>query len=320
MKWYEITVFTTDEGTDEVCSVLEDAGLEGFTIEESRETAAAVLEQSVPFWDFADMENIGTEHPCVRTYLEKKRSSLAVIEKAKAAVEDLKKKDAGGRLGPLELTVSERDDEDWANNWKQYYKPIEIGSRLLVLPSWEDEPETERTVLRLDPGMAFGSGSHQTTKMCLSFLDETVRKGDRVLDLGCGSGILSIAAILLGADSAVAVDVDPAVEHVARSNADLNGIPEGQYSILVGNVVADSVLRNRLGGPYDIVVANIVADVIIGLAPYAIDFCREGSVFIVSGIIDERMEEVRNALRSGGFIIRREEKMDDWNAICTFAP
>ena len=319
MKWYEITVFTTDAGLDPVCAVLMEAGLSGFTIEESREKAAEVLLDSVPYWDFADMEKIGTDHPCVKTYLEVKDESRELLKKAEDALEGLKKKDIGFDISPLTMSVTERDDEDWANNWKQYYKPLDIGEKLLVLPSWEEEPEgNNRTVLRLDPGMAFGSGTHHTTRMCLEFLEETVKNGDHLIDLGCGSGILSIAGLLLGAEDAVAVDIDPVAEHIAMENAEMNGITEENYRILIGDVVNDLHLKQTIAGQYDIVVANIVADVIIRLSPIAANLCKKGAPYIVSGIIDERVDEVKQAVLSAGFEIRKTNSQEGWNAILAY--
>lgn len=315
MKWYEIAVLTTDAGTEPVCGALTGAGLEGFSIEESRETAAAFLRESALYWDFADMDKIGADTPCVKTYLAALPENEGRLEAARAAIERLKGLDVGFDLGPLSVSVTVRDDEDWANNWKQYYKPLEIGERLLVLPSWEPRPETARTVLLLDPGLAFGTGAHHTTRMCLEFLEPAVRGGDTVLDLGCGSGILSIAARLLGAREAVAVDIDPIAEHIARENAQMNGIGEAGYRIEIGDVLTDAALRGRIAGQYDVVVANIVADVIIRLAPFAFPCCRPGAPFIVSGIIDERGDEVAAALQRAGFAVEESREAGGWIAM-----
>lgn len=320
MKWYEIAVYTTDEGTELVCGALTGAGLEGFSIEESRETAAAFLQEGALYWDFADMDRIGTDTPCVKTYLAALPENEPYLEAARAAVERLRTLQTGVPLGPLSVCVTVRDDEDWENNWKQYYKPLEIGRRLLVVPSWEEQPETARTVLRLDPGLAFGTGAHHTTRMCLEYLEETVRAGDAVLDLGCGSGILSIAARLLGAREAVAVDIDPIAEHIARENAAMNGIGEAGYRIEIGDVLTDMALRGRIARQYDVVVANIVADVIIRLAPFAFACCKPGAPFIVSGVIDEREDEVAGALRQAGFADARVRRAEGWVAMCVRRP
>ena len=320
MKWYEITVYTTDPGTDAVCDALSDAGFDGFTIEESREKAASFLNESALYWDFADFDKIGAEHPCVRTYVEAVHGNEPRLTAAKEAVERMKRRTYPFDVGPLELSVTLRDDEDWANSWKKNYRPMKIGDRLLVLPSWEEAEPGGRIVLKLDPGMAFGTGSHQTTHMCLEMIEKRVKEGDCVLDLGCGSGILSIAAVLLGANTAKAVDIDPVTEHIAVENAALNGIGPDRYSVYVGDVLTDRSLQKRITGQYDVVVANIVADVIIRLAPFASGLMKPDGAFIVSGIITERLEEVRNALVNAGFSVLEEKRMDDWNAVLCVMP
>ncbi len=278
------------------------------------------MNESALYWDFADMDKIGTDTPCVKAYLAVLPENAPVLKEAKAAIARLKTLDLGFDLGTLAMTVSVRDEEEWANNWKQYYKPLAIGERLLVLPSWEDEPEgNTRTVLRLDPGMAFGTGAHHTTRMCLEYLEQVVQTGQEVLDLGCGSGILSIASLLLGAEDAVAVDIDPIAERIARENADMNGLGNAHYHIKIGDVLTDARLQRLIAGQYDVVVANIVADVIIRLAPLAKGYCKPGAPFIVSGIIDERRDEVLAALRVAGFTVEDMKNAEGWNAILSRA-
>ena len=314
MKWLEITVYTTDAGIDSVCAALNGVGITGLSIEESHEKAYAFLQEAALFWDFADKERIGTDTPCVKGYLADCPENLPVMEEAKASIERLKTLPFEFDMGTLCTTVVTVDDEDWANNWKQYYKPLEIGSRLLVLPSWEMRPETDRTVLKLDPGMAFGTGAHHTTRMCLEFLEKTVQHGDTMLDLGCGSGILSIASILLGAKRAIAVDIDPIAESIAYENAEMNGIDRDRFQVLIGNILDDTRLQNRIKGKYPVVASNIVADVIIALAPLARTLVAPGGVWIVSGIIDERTEEVVRALESSGFNMIEHSAAEGWNA------
>lgn len=314
MKWLELAVYTTDAGIDAVCAALNGAGITGLSIEESHESAFAFLKEAAVFWDFADMEKIGVDTPCVKGYVADCPENLPLIDAAKAAIERLRSLELGYDLGSLAITVVSVDEEDWANNWKKYYKPIEIGSRLLVLPSWEERPETARTVLKLDPGMAFGTGAHHTTRMCLEFLEQTVRDGDTMLDLGCGSGILSIASVLLGAKEAVAVDIDPIAEKIAYENAALNGIDKDRFTVWIGNILSDAALQERIAGQYPVVAANIVADVIIALAPLARTLTAPGGVFIVSGVIDERVNDVTTALTAGGFTVQSRSAAEGWNA------
>ena len=315
MKWLEISVYTTDEGLDYVCAALDGAGITGQSIEESRTAAAAFLRESVLYWDFADMEKIGTDRPCVKGYVADCPDNLPKVEAAREAVERLRTLDLGVDLGTLAVTVRSVDEEDWANNWKQYYKPLEIGKRLLVLPCWEERPETDRVVLKLDPGMAFGTGAHHTTRMCLEFLERVVEPETDMLDMGCGSGILSIAARLLGARQAVAVDIDPIAETVARDNAEMNGLSRDGYEIYIGNLLDDGALRAKIGGPYPVVAANIVADVIIGLAPYARTVVTPRGWFIVSGIIDDRAAETEEKLKQAGFEVTEVISSDCWYAM-----
>ena len=314
MKWLEITVYTTDAGIDSVCAALNGAGITGLSIEESHEKAYAFLQEAALYWDFADREKIGTDTPCVKGYVADCPENRPTVEAAKHAVERLRTLDLPVDLGTLLMTVVSVDDEDWANNWKKYYKPLEIGSRLLVLPSWEEKPETDRIVLKLDPGMAFGTGAHHTTRMCLEFLEKTVKEGDTMLDLGCGSGILSIAARLLGAVEATAVDIDPIAESIAYENAAMNGIGKDGYRVMIGNVLSDTHLKKKIAGQYPVVAANIVADVIIALAPIARPLVAPGGVFLVSGIIDERVDEVVQALRDAGFTVSEHSSAEGWNA------
>ena len=211
------------------------------------------------------------------------------------------------------------EDADWENNWKAFYKPMEIGERLLVIPQWlQEDPKVKkllsqgRVPLILDPGLTFGTGSHATTRLCLTALERYIHGGERVLDLGCGSGILSIAALRLGAASATAVDIDDKCLTVAYENAALNGIRKDTYTVLVGDVFSDEAFRARVGGGYNILAANIVADVIKALAPMARSFLKPGGLFLCSGIIDDRAEEVAQALTDAGLEILETRSSEGW--------
>lgn len=199
-------------------------------------------------------------------------------------------------------------EDDWANSWKKYFKPIEIGERLLVLPEWEPAPDTDRAILKLDPGAAFGTGTHATTKLCLQILDKSVKGGETVLDIGCGSGILSIAAMLLGAKNATGVDIDALAVKTAKQNAVMNGFDEPQFTAVQGD------LADKISGKFDICVANIVADVIIRLCNNVADFMNDGALFITSGIIDSRADEVYSALCGAGFEVQERFESAGWVA------
>ncbi len=314
MNWLELSVFTNDEGIDPVCVALSGAGLDAVSIEESRQSAMAFLRESALYWDFADEAQIGTDAPCVKAYVEDAPESEPTVSAVKKAIAALR--ESGAALGPLNVMVRRVKDEDWENNWKKYYKPLEIGERLLVLPSWEPVPAgNTRAVLSLDPGVAFGTGAHHTTRMCLELLEKAVFPGCVAADLGCGSGILGIAALLLGAERVDAVDIDPVAERIAHENAALNGVDSARLTIRCGDVLTDAAVRTELAGPYDIVVANIVADVIIRLAPFARACCKQGGTFLVSGVIDEREDEVRARVTKAGFAFDERRAAEGWVAM-----
>ena len=224
----------------------------------------------------------------VTFYLPADETGFAKVAEVRIALQQLKEE--RDDCGTLLMTMDDLQDSDWENNWKQYYKPMEIGERLLVIPEWETAEIGDRVPLILEPGLTFGTGSHATTRLCLTALEKEVKGGEKVLDLGCGSGILSIAALKLGAAEALAVDIDEKCLTVAYDNAALNGIGKDTYTVTVGDVLGDGEMRARIGGGYNIVLANIVADVIIGLAPIARSLLAEGGVFLCSGIIDDRAE------------------------------
>ena len=303
MQWIEAAFRAPAGKLDELCDALTNLGAEGFVIEDEADFKR-FLEENRQYWDYVDDE-----------LAERYRG----VSRVKAYVSD----DAEGRtrlarwteaLG-IEPETRSVADEDWADNWKQYYKPIPVGERLLVLPKWEDEPEgNTRAVLKLDPGLAFGTGGHATTRMCLELLEGAALPGSRALDLGCGSGILGIGALILGCAECTGCDIDPKSPEAAADNAALNGIAAEKYRMYTGDVLKDRRLRSALGGGYDIVLANIVADVIIPLAPYARELTARGGVFITSGIIDGRQDEVREAIEKAGFAVERSLTEDGWHA------
>ena len=199
MKWTQITVFTTQEGIEPVCGRLSTLGIDQVQIQESREAIDAFLQETAKYWDFADLDELTQNTgPCVKAYVGNVADNAKLVEQIRQSFAELKAMDVGLDLGSLRVVAEVTDEEDWANNWKAYYKPLPIGERLLVCPSWEKADPGQRVLLSLDPGMAFGTGSHHTTRMCLELLEAHVRPGDTLLDLGCGSGILSIAALVLG--------------------------------------------------------------------------------------------------------------------------
>ncbi len=205
-----------------------------------------------------------------------------------------------------EIDTTGISEEDWANNWKKYFKPTEIGEKLLILPEWETAPKTERKILKIDPGAAFGTGTHPTTKLCLSVIQDVICGGESVLDIGTGSGILSIASLLLGAKSCFGVDIDPLAVKTAKENGAKNEFFEPEYTMVAGD------LADKVSGKYDVCIANIVADVIIRLCDNITDYIKPNGLFITSGIIDTRAAQVRETIEKTGFDIVEVYEEKGW--------
>ena len=311
MEWLEMKIDTSHAGLDPVCAMLEQQGVTGWMIDDETDFQD-FLEHNRQYWDYVDEELLAEKRGVSRVtfYLERNENALSTIAAVRIAMSAMKK--AHPEYAPLRLTMDNVADADWENNWKQFYKPMEIGDRLLVVPEWEQASDPQRITLRLNPGLTFGTGSHATTRLCLRALDAHIHGGERVLDLGCGSGILSIAALCLGAAEAFACDIDDKCVDVAYENAAINGIGKDRYTVRWGNVVTDRALQGEFGGEYDIVVANIVADVIIGISPQVRPFLKKGGLFLCSGIIDTRAEEVADRLRQDGWEIRETNTSEGW--------
>lgn len=303
MKWIEIAVYTTDAGVELVSGALLGVGIEQIVIGLSEQTIERELRQAAPYWDFADAAELFNKRgPYIKAYIMDDIAKRSLVDDALAAIKAIPGFYPLDELLPF--TIEERlvDDEDWANNWKQYYKPINIGERLLICPCWEDAGDTgAREIIKLDPGMAFGTGAHHTTRLCLESIEQAVKPGDKVLDIGCGSGILSIAALKLGAKSAVMVDIDPVAVSVVKENLELNDLNAKVYE---GDILTDANLQQSIGGGYDIIFANIVADVIIALLSQVKRYIKPNGIFITSGIVEDRQADVSKALRSANMHIK----------------
>ena len=311
MDWLELKIDTSHAGLDAVTDMLEQQGVTGVMIDDEADFQS-FLENNRQYWDYVDDDLLAQKKGVSRVtfYLERNEDAYGTVAAVRMAMSALKKEHP--EYAPLLLTMADVADEDWENNWKQFYKPMEIGSRLLVVPEWEEAADPTRVKLVLNPGLTFGTGSHATTRLCLTALEKHITGGQTVLDLGCGSGILSIAALLLGADRAVACDIDEKCMDVAYENAALNGVGRDRYTVRWGDVVTDQALRQELGGPYDVVVANIVADGIKALASTVRPLVKEGGIFLCSGIIDDRAEEVAQCLRDNGWTIAEARSSEGW--------
>ena len=318
MKWIEITVDTTEEGTEIVLARFDMLGIQQVSIVQGYSEIDTLLHSAEKYWDYAE-EAALNKQPAVQAYISDLPENEGVVERVKASMKELSdmRDEIGIDLGTLEVFVRSVDEEDWANNWKAYFKPSPVGEKLLVCPTWEEIPaDNTRAVLKIDPGMAFGTGTHHTTRMCLEFLEREIKPGCRVADLGCGSGILSIAASLMGAESTYAIDIDPVAARVAFENAELNGVDMDKYEIRIGDILTDEDFRNEIGQQkFDIVLANIVANVIIAFAPVIPQLLASGGKLIASGIIDDRLDEVVAALENNGLAVKEVRSGEDWRAV-----
>ena len=301
MQWIEAAVETKSEEIDAVCAALAELGAGGMVVEDEADFQR-FLEQNHQYWDYVDDELADKFRGVsrVKFYLADDDEGRALLETIRAGLD-------------REIRTAIVADSDWENNWRQYYEPIEIGEKLVVVPEWLDAPEGPRIPLRLDPGLIFGTGSHATTRMCLAALEGLSGAGKTVLDLGCGSGILAIGALLLGCERAVGCDIDPKAPDVAESNAALNGIGADRFRVYAGDVLSDASMRAMLGTDFDIVTANIVSDVIIPLSSMVRPFLKPGGSFLCSGIIEGRQDEVADALVKNGFAIEAHYNEEDWH-------
>ena len=305
MAWLEITIDTAAEKINSVVTVLTARGFADLVIEDQEEFET-FLEENKAYWDYIDEEFQeklqGLSH--IKLYLED--TDTAAMARLEKALAELK----------LSMTVAPLAEVDWEESWKENYPPQEVGEKIVVLPYWLADQETDRVKVILDPGLTFGTGAHPSTQMVMEKMEAVVKPGFKCLDLGSGSGILSIAALRLGAASAVGIDIDPKAEDIARENAAYNGFGAPEFTARTGNVTEDRDLMTRLAAEeYDLVLVNIVADVIIGLAPVLPNFLTEKSTLICSGILDVRLEEVCAALTKAGLTVTAVKEKEDWRSV-----
>ena len=304
--WIEVRVITKSEALEPISGIFYSLDCKGVAIEDPEDILGR--EQGPLTWDFADinvLEHKG-EYAVVKGYFSDEDNIDEVVTYVKEKVKEIK--DMGFDIGRGEVLVEKTHEEDWANNWKKYYKPSKVGEKIVVKPIWEDyEKKDDELVVELDPGMAFGTGDHETTRMCIQALEKYVEKDSTVFDVGTGSGILAIAAAKLGAKKAVGVDLDPVAVESAKENVSYNNLDN--IEVLYGNLV------EVIEGKADIVVANIIAEIICILIDDVKRVLKQGGMFITSGIIHERVKMVTDKLEESGFEVIKVNKDGEWNCI-----
>lgn len=312
MKWTELSILTTHEAVEAVSNILHEAGASGVVIEDSKELTKERIDQFGEIYAL-NPEDFPKNGVVVKAYLSATSFLAETVEELKLAIANLVNFDIN--IGENILTICEVDEEDWATAWKQYYHPVKISERFTIVPTWEDYTpvSSDELIIELDPGMAFGTGTHPTTVMCLQALEKVVKEGDTVVDVGTGSGVLSIGAAMLGAKSVHALDLDEVAVTAARENIAINKV-DSVVGVFHGNLL-DTVKE-----PADVVVANILAEIIMTFTDDAYSIVKPGGVYVTSGIIGAKKDDVKEALVKSGFAIEEILMMEDWVAIVARRP
>ena len=319
MNWTQVDIYTTTEAIDLLSSKIQDLGIRGCMVQDAQDFQE-FLEQKDGRWDYLEDGLMELAHceTCITVYLPEDGQGAETLSALRDMLAQLRAADPEHTYGRLEMQCSGIREEDWANNWKQYFKPFPVGKKLYIKPSWE-APTAEaagRTVLEIDPASSFGTGQHHTTRLCLELMESEIQPGaTRLLDLGCGSGILFIGGLLLGAKSAYAVDIEENAVRIAGENAAENHLDPDSYTISCGNVITDAALTEAIGTGYDVITANLVADVIKAMAPLFPRFLKPDGTLILSGIITERADEVLETVTAQGFAVLEKREASGWCAV-----
>lgn len=310
MKWTKFSLETTTQAVDLVSNMLDELGIEGIEIEDkvpiTEEEKKEMYIDIVP--DLGEDDGKAT----VSFYISDGEDTDRILADVKNGLVELAD---FVEVGDMEISVSETEDKDWINNWKQFWKPFRVADDIIIKPTWEtlEEKNENDLVIEIDPGTAFGTGSHETTRLCIQGLRKYITKDTVLLDVGSGSGILSIIGLKLGAKSAIGTDIDPNAIHAMYDNVKVNGITEEEFKVKIGNIIEDKTLQEEVGmEKYDIVVANILADVIIPLSSEIGQHLKKGGLYITSGIIYMKRDEVKEAIEKNGFTIVEENEMGEW--------
>lgn len=311
MKWKQYTIQTTTQAEDLVSSMLADLGVEGVQIEDNIPLSAEDKEKM--FIDI--LPELPPDEGIARVsfFLDAEEEQETILAQVREELDNLR---LFVDVGSAEITQSETEDKDWINNWKKYFKPFVLED-ILIKPTWEEEPQegNYRCVIEIDPGTSFGTGKHETTQLCIRQLYKHLKPGMRILDVGCGSGILSLICLKLGAGAVVGTDIDPLCMEAARDNMEINHLPVEYADFYLGNLIDDGDLQEKVGGNYDIVVANILADIVIPLTPVVANHIKKGGIYITSGIIDFKEEAVVQAVVEAGFEILEVCHQGEWVSV-----
>lgn len=316
MNWLEVTIYTSKQGIEVLTGILLQMGITGFVVEDP-DDFKEFLTLRGKTWDYMEssVEQLKDVETNIKFYLAENSQGREQLIEIQNHLIQLKEEKVD--YGSLKLELGNVKEEDWANNWKQYFKPFTVGEKFVIKPTWETYNEvTNRHILEIDPNSSFGTGQHYTTQLCIEQLEKWIQPQMNVLDMGCGSGILSIATLMLGAKQVTAVDIDQNSVHIAQENLKQNQLEPSRYTTYCGNILAEEVLRNKIGEiQYDVVVANIVANVIIEMKEALSEFVKPGGILIASGVITDRSEEVQEHLKSVDFEILQVTEKKDWIAI-----
>ena len=317
MDFQKIDIYTNSEAIYPLTSLLSELGVTGFEIHDAADFQE-FMENKEMNWDYVDddLMNLKNVKTHITLYLQQNEQGLEMFTALQGVLAEIKSKDEDNFYGTLQMETDKVNEEDWANNWKKYYKPFNVGEKLIIKPTWEQVADTGgRKILEIDPASSFGTGQHHTTRLVMEILEQKITGGEKLLDLGCGSGILSIAALLLGAETVTMTDVFENAVTTASENVEQNGFDKSHYTAFCGNIADDPALRKKIGTGFDIITANIVADVIISMSPYFRSFLKENGVLIISGIITQRLDEVKAALSENNITIESLTEREDWYAL-----
>lgn len=320
MNWTEVSIYTTTNGIEIINGALMKLGIDDAVIEDSS-VFEDFLHNETLNWDYYDEELAKMQNceSCIKVYLADNNQGNLLFQEVAKFIENLKKENKNDMdLGRLEIITKVLNDEDWANNWKQYFKPFSVSDKIIIKPSWEEltEPTDGKLILEIDPGMSFGTGQHHTTRLCIEQIVKHLNEGMEVLDMGCGSGILSIASILLGAKKVTGVDIDENAVRIAKENAALNNIYEDKFSVYFGDVTEDEKLQDKIGyNKYDMIAVNIIAQIIMGMSFTFPKFLKKNGLIIASGIIKKYVDDVVENFNALGFEILEINDSEEWVSV-----